>query len=203
MGTHPRRGGRQPNLSWGAAWWAPAPSATCAQLEAAVGTLGVSWSHYDTHTLTPTRKAPALSGRRLQTAACGQIWPQLLLPMDFTGTAEPARVRTAHGGCPAVPQSWVVASPQTAKPNDSAPALHREGVPSPGEGSVPERAALCGSGRRHPDVQTRAICSATPRALSPQHWLFPGWHRLGPVRLAHWLDPHSGRLQPYTSWGGW
>lgn len=76
-------------MPWGATWGAPAPSATPTQSEAATGTLGVARSCCNTHTRTPTRRASALSGRRLQTAACGQIRPQLLLPVGFTGTAKP------------------------------------------------------------------------------------------------------------------
>lgn len=81
-GHTPRRGGRQPRLSWGARGgprhYRPPPLS-----QKRLSDTGCHWSRCDTHTLTLTHKASAPSGRRLQPAARSQMRPRPLLPAGF------------------------------------------------------------------------------------------------------------------------
>lgn len=193
-GLRSRRGGRggpREDIMWahtaagrpaatsvlGGAWWAPAPSATPTQSEAAVGhwvsLVPLRHPHTDAYTqsLGTVGQEAATCGPQPNAAAAA---PAGGLP----GTAWLAHVRVAHGGCPAVSRSWVAASLQTAKPNDSARPF-REGVPGPGEGGVPERAARRGSGwtpmsRRRPPAVPAPGPSPPSTGWVRSSWL-TGW----------------------------
>lgn len=90
----------------GGAWWAPAPSATPTQSEAAVGhwvsLVPLRHPHTDAYTQslgTVGQEAATCSPQ--PNAAAAAAAPAGRLP----GTAWLAHVRVAHGGCPAVSRS--------------------------------------------------------------------------------------------------